>query len=79
MDLLQKSILRAGQAKAYQDSVYQWQLKTTPGTDADAWELCQTLRKTHYRKDSASHNGACGFETVLRLVDESVFKPVGET
>ncbi len=66
MELLEKKVIRAGQARAYQDSVYQWEIKTTQGTDDEAWALCQSLRKAENRKDGASHNGTCAFEFGLQ-------------
>ena len=61
MELINGKNVRYGQARAYQDSVYEFLVETTPGTDVEAWELCQTLRATKNRADRKSHDGACGF------------------
>ena len=62
MKIVTKTQIRAGQARAYQDSVYEYVIETTPGTNEEAWELFQTVKPAKHRKDSASHKGACAFE-----------------
>ena len=61
MDIVNKTVIRAGQARAYQDSVYEFKVETTQGTDAEAWELCQSLCRAIHRKDEIRHDGSCAF------------------
>ena len=65
MDIIKIKVIRSGQARAYQDSVYEYEIDTTPGDDATAWDTIQSaphLKRATHRKDTASHNGACAFE-----------------
>ena len=61
--ILKKTVLRSGQARAYQDSVYSYEIIVTDGaTDEEVWDLCQReLKKANHRKDGHQHSGACGF------------------
>ena len=59
---IESKCLRSGQARPYQDSVYQYQVKSTKeATDAEVWEACQKLRRAENRRDGIGHTGACGF------------------
>lgn len=61
MEITESKCLRSGQPRPYADSIYEYDVTTTPGTSDEAWELCQSLCIAKNRRDGASHDGACGF------------------
>ena len=61
MTILSKKCVQYGQVLPYDDSVYIFEVETTPGTDTEAWEVCQSLRGASHRKDGVTHDGRCGF------------------
>lgn len=58
----QVETIRAGQVRAYADSVYEYHIVTVHEVgDERLWEECQEIHKTGYRKDDEKHTGHCGF------------------
>lgn len=64
MDIIAIKHIRSGQVRPYADSVYAYEIETTPGDDTMAWDTFQNtprLKKANHRKDAESHDGHCGF------------------
>ncbi len=54
--------IRYGQASAYQDSVYEYEIDPQGATEEEVLAYCQKLRPSPNRHaDDHYHNGSCGF------------------
>lgn len=62
--MINHKVLRAGQARAYQDSVYDFEITSDePENIVKTYCLTKLRRvKTENEKKGYTHNGTCGFE-----------------
>ena len=59
--MMKSKCLRAGQVRAYADSVCTYEISTDGEDETAVWEYCQKLERADVRDDKGTHDGHCGW------------------
>jgi hypothetical protein len=61
--MIEKKILRSGQARRYQDSVYEYEIKSDEGFDKTKEHCLSVVCKCNVENEKKDyiHDGSCGF------------------